>query len=359
TMAINGDDEIYVGGSFFESSMTGIFEIGDSLYHGTGGFPAKFDANGEATWSKRISNSMFNYVSDLSIDPQDNIYATGLLSSEIEFGGEQLKGFGGFIAKFSQTGGELKLWTKGNFSYEVANFITTDKNGNIYSTGVFEESVSFGSNTLSVQGGFNDAFIAKLNPGSPVEADEPNLQAGNLTVRWSNGTSAELEWENGDGTGSILVIKKLGKANSGTIADGSIYADGNGTYGNGSKVGTRQFVVYMGTGNKAIINGLDPGRIYSVAAFEYDMQEGCPSSINYKTNGFELAYINTVPTEKPSNSLVVYPNPVAEEMNIVYTSTEKGNRDFVLLDDSGRQLHKFSAFIEDDVTTLNFDLSKF
>lgn len=358
-LAINSNNEIYIGGSFFSGNTQEGFALGDSIYDGTGGFIAKFSPSGQPGWSKRISNSMFNYVSDLAIDPSDNVYATGLLSSDIEFADKKFKGFGGFVAKFNATGKELKLWSKGSFMYEISNFIVSDRNGNVYTTGVFEETIHFGDQSLNVQGGYNDAFIAKLHPGNSITVDEPQVQTGNLSVRHNNGTSVELEWENGDGSGRILVAKKLGKANVGSISDGEVYSAGNGHFGSGSNVGTRQFVVYSGNGSKTIITGLEPNRIYTITAFEYNVAEACPSAINYNTQNSELVYINTITNDEPANSLVVYPNPVGEEMNIIYSTPDRGNREFVLLDEAGRQLHKFSTFIKEDVTKLNFNISRF
>ena len=50
---------------------------------------------------------------------------------------------------------------------EYGHSVATDGDGNIFVTGAFEDSVSFGATTLVSQGGY-DVFIVKYNPSGSV-----------------------------------------------------------------------------------------------------------------------------------------------------------------------------------------------
>ena len=358
-LVVDNTDAIYIGGNFMNSFSNDEFRVGDSIYFGTGGFVAKFDDEGEATWSHRISDGLFNYVSDLESDIGGNVFATGLLTGSINFGGTSYAGNGGFLGKYSPDGEELKFWSKGSFGYEYANFITADTGGNIYWTGLFEETASFGENSVTVEGGYNDAFVARLNASTPYLAFEPDTKASGVSVSALDAFSAEVTWSSGDGLARLVVMKKLGKANEGSLEDGKIYDDGNGVFGVGSQTAARQFVVYNGEGNSAIVTGLEPDNVYSVTVFEYNVDSNCSNSTNYKTDNFNLAYLVTPQSNKVAGNLRVYPNPVDSQMNIILSTQSRGDTEFRLIDQSGNEIHRFRTNVREDVTRLSLDISNY
>lgn len=357
-LSVDDTDAIYIGGSFISVYENEAFQIDDSYYTGSGGFLAKFTAKGAADWSTRLTSAPFNYVSDIAIDPHNNVFASGLLTATLDFGGEDYDGFGGFVAKYDPHGVALKLWETGSFSYERINLITADLQGNIYCTGVFEENINFGSTNLTVEEGYNDAFVAKLNASRPILAHEPDRKAGNITFSKTSASSVDIFWDSGNGKGRLVVMRELEKAHVGSIVDGHIYDAGNGVFGKGSQTGRNQFIVYNGSGNTATITGIEPNKTYSVAVIEYNT-EACSGTINYKTDRYASAYLEAKAFRTFHNNFQVYPNPVENEMNIILHTPYRGKRSFKLMDQQGRLVHNITADVTEEVTHLSIDLDKY
>lgn len=363
-LSVDGTDALYIGGSFFGDYGNEEFQVGDSLYAGSGGYLAKLKANGTSDWSRRLTSNHFNYVNDIAIDHNNSVFATGLLTAALDFGGDVYNGFGGFVAKYGQDGSALKLWEAGSFSYERVNLITADLQGNIYCTGAFEGSIDFGSTNLIAEGGYEDAFVARLNANKPILAYEPDNKAGSITFSPIAGSSVEVFWEPGDGEGRLVIMKESGNVDVGGIADGNVY-DENGTFGAGSQIGSNQFVVYKGAGSMATITGLESNKTYSVAVIEYNENEVCPNTINYKTDDYTSAhfsastYLGTTPLNAFHGNFEVYPNPVGNEMNIILNTPYRGERIFKLIDQRGRLLHSFTMDVATDITQIALDLSPY
>lgn len=156
----------------------------------------------------------------------------------------------------------------------------------------------------------------------------------------------------------MVVMKKLGKANAGKIADGNFYNGGDGVFGNGSAVGSEQFVVYNGTGESVTVTGLEPNRVYGVAVIEYNHSESC-GTIDYQTKKFASAYLTTGTLNAALNKFRVYPNPVRDEMNIILTTPYQGERNFKLIDQKGKLIRSFTARVEPGENRLAIDISRY
>src|SRR4029077_5855625 len=93
----------------------------------------------------------------VATDISGNIYITGNFNDTITFGAFQLislHGYSAFIVKYSPSG--IVLWAKQSHiasivNYEMCNSITTDKDGNAYISGGFSDSIWFDSFTLTTQ----------------------------------------------------------------------------------------------------------------------------------------------------------------------------------------------------------------
>lgn len=358
SLAIGTEDDIYIGGSFSDNYNSDVFGLGDSTFIDTGGFVAKLDATGNASWSKQLSSGMFNFVSDIAVDDDNNVYATGLFTSDIDFAGQVYNAFGGVIMKFdSEDGTDLKLWSSGDFSYEHVNFIASDAQGRIYCTGSFDDSMVLGAHALSVESGYNDAFVARLDKSLPLLANEPQVAAKHIDFSNISSTGAEISWQNGGGNARMVIMKKLGKPNVGKIVDGSLYNDGGGVFGNGSAMGSDQFVVYNGTGESVAVSGLEPHKIYGVTVIEYNYSESCGVA-NYQTKKIATGLLSTTPQQLAQSKFRVYPNPVKDEMNIILTTPHQGKRNFLLVDQKGKPVHRFTAQLQPGENQLAVDISR-
>lgn len=128
-------------------------------------FITKLNDKGEIAWAKNFGSEFSDEGYDVALDKAGNVYLTGFFKRSITFGDTTLKSNGskdGFVAKLD-TAGEVK-WAKkfGGTSDDESLGISVDEADNIYLTGSFEDKITFGDTTLTSAGG-KDAFIAKLD----------------------------------------------------------------------------------------------------------------------------------------------------------------------------------------------------
>jgi hypothetical protein len=147
-------------------------------------FIGKLDSDGNYIWAKQFvgtngfsSPNLINYIergaNNITVDSTGNIYATGIFGSTVDFDpgpGQVLFTSAGeadiFISKLDGNGNYL--WAKqfGNSSSDIANGISLDSLGNVYTTGTFEGTEDFdpGSGTASLtSAGYSDIFVSKLD----------------------------------------------------------------------------------------------------------------------------------------------------------------------------------------------------
>ena len=168
-------DNIYISGRY---SSTVDFDPNVGTFNstavgGTDVYIEKLDANGNFIWVKTIEGTSNGYGNSLDIDTSGNILLTGRFRGTMDFDPSSSNfnitavSYDIFIQKLDQNGDFI--WAKsftGSGSNE-GNYLRTDKAGNIYVTGRFENSADFdpGASTLNLTAiGDNDIFIAKLDP---------------------------------------------------------------------------------------------------------------------------------------------------------------------------------------------------
>lgn len=117
-------------------------------------FIKKYDSNGNQLWSKELSTEKEDFIEDIIVDTDKNIYIVG--GSGGNLFGSNMGGIDIFIAKYNSNG-EL-IWSKmiGTTQNDVGNAIGLDEQGNIYFVGYTEGSL-FDSNK-----GGTDIFIVKF-----------------------------------------------------------------------------------------------------------------------------------------------------------------------------------------------------
>jgi len=222
-IALDDSGNCYVTGDFSETANFGSYSLTSSEDEAI--FVAKMDADGNWLWAVQAGGSIYDIGSDITTDSNGNIYVTGKFSGTTSFGSTTLTSIGTydiFVAKLDtegnwiwaiQAGGEYtsgrgiafdnsgygyvtglfwgsatfgsysftsigmcdifvaKLDTDGNWiwvyqaggtEFISTNEITIDDNGNSYVSGVFQGLATFGTTSLTSNGG-NDIFIAKLD----------------------------------------------------------------------------------------------------------------------------------------------------------------------------------------------------
>ena len=101
----------------------------------------------------------------MASDASSNIYVTGYFQSTTSFGGTSLSSAGSydiFLAKYSSGGAHQWSERLGGTSTDIANDITVDASGNPVITGKFKGTTNLGGSGLASAGG-DDIFMAKYS----------------------------------------------------------------------------------------------------------------------------------------------------------------------------------------------------
>lgn len=195
------------------------------------GLDAHVDADADAAitytgnhiWSKLFGSNASSSVSGAGVaaDSAGNVFVTGTLTGDADFGGGVLTGVGGdvFIAKFTKDGNHL--WSKkfGDTDVQSAGQIALDAAGSVFVGGNFNGVIDFGGGSLTSAGGF-DIFVAKFDAnGSHVWSKsfgDPTYQSiGGLALAGSDivligEKSGSVDFGGGALTGRNYLVKLAG-----------------------------------------------------------------------------------------------------------------------------------------------------
>jgi len=157
---VDSSDDVYVTGGFIGTANFGSTNLTSS--GGSDGFIAKLNSSGSWQWAVGAGDSSPEIV----VDSSDDVYVTGGFIGTANFGNTVLTSSGGydiFIAKLNRSGSWQWAVRAGGSNLDVARGIAIDSSGNLYVTGGFLGSATFGSTNLTSRGTSSDTFIAKLN----------------------------------------------------------------------------------------------------------------------------------------------------------------------------------------------------
>jgi hypothetical protein len=137
---------------------------------------AKYNANGEYVFAKRLGSTGNDFLGDLWINKNNELLITGRFAGIINFdtgGGElflESQGISSlFLAKYNDAGNVIYASSIGGSGSSTATGITvrTDDGGNVYLSGTFAGTVDTdpgpGSFSLTSFMGSTDLFVAKFN----------------------------------------------------------------------------------------------------------------------------------------------------------------------------------------------------
>ncbi len=183
-IAVDEDENIYTTGHF---QGTVDFDPGPEFKNFTavGGsdvFLCKYDVKGSFQWVKTIGGSSYDYGYGVTTGPSGNVYVGGGFQGKTAFniaGKDTLfltaaGSYDIFVYAIDAKGGFLWAKNYGSTGEDEVYGIHCDASENIYITGCFEKTISFGSgkgDPLITSAGGIDIFIATLNvKGSPLAA---------------------------------------------------------------------------------------------------------------------------------------------------------------------------------------------
>ena len=165
-IAIDGSDNLYVTGNY-----TGLF---DSTTFSSAGdsdvFVTKYSSAGRLLWEESQGGPGHDDGTGVAVDSSGNVFVTGDFIGKASFGTVQLSSAGQddvFIERLSTSG--TTIWAKslGGTGFDAGFGIAVDGNDNVYGTGVFQGTASFGGTTLTSNGDY-DVYYTKLDSNGNV-----------------------------------------------------------------------------------------------------------------------------------------------------------------------------------------------
>jgi len=188
SISIDNSGNSRISGTFTGTATFGSISLTSSGY--TDILIAKLDVNGNWLWAKKAGGSSSDDCKDIAVDANGNSYVTGRFYGTATFGSTSLTSNGGsdvFVSKLSSSGSWL--WTKqgGGNGDDYGSSITIDVNRNSYLTGIFKDTANFGSTSL-ISSGSSDVLVTKLDPnGNWLWAN----QAGGISLDYGTGIAVD------------------------------------------------------------------------------------------------------------------------------------------------------------------------
>ena len=230
-ISVDADGNSYVTGIFQGTAFFGADSLTSSGAYDV--FVAKLGTDGNWQWAEQAGGSENDWGRSIIIDSDGNSYVTGDFKGTAFFRADSLASNGNqdiFVAKIDADGNWLWADQAGGTSYDEGHAINVDADGNSYVTGYFGGTASFGANILTSKGN-SDIFVAKLGtdgnwlfvtPAGGINAehgDGISLDAyGNLYVTGYFGGTASFGFFTITSIGSNdIYVAKFGEA--GLIGD--------------------------------------------------------------------------------------------------------------------------------------------
>ncbi|PCJ66691.1 MAG: hypothetical protein COA58_04320 [Bacteroidetes bacterium] len=176
SIATDATGNVYTTGRF---GGTADFDPGAGIYNLSASglsdiFVSKLDASGNFVWAKKFGATLHNLGNDIAIDASGNVYVTGTFRGTVDFdpgtGVSNLtadNSYDAFVLKLNSSGDYVWAKSFGSSYSESGNSIDLDAAGNVYTTGLFRDTVDFdpgtGINNLIADGSRYYIFISKLD----------------------------------------------------------------------------------------------------------------------------------------------------------------------------------------------------
>ncbi len=337
---------VYTTGMFYNtvdfdpgSGVTNLTSAGLSDY-----FIQKLDTAGNLIWAKQMGSTDYDRGSSIVIDKNDNVYVTGTFVDTVDFdpgsGTHNLISHNGsldiFIQKIDASGNLLSIEQIKGTNREYPYSITTDYQGNIYTTGQFELTADFdpgpGTASLSVINHF-DVYILKLSQ-CPMDSTTDTIVACNyytwidgITYTSSNNTST-YTLTNYHGCDSIITLKlTIDTVDTGiTSNDPIITANANGA--------TYQWLDC--NNNYSLILGSTSQNFIATANGDYSVEVTQIPCIDTSIC-ISISTVN-ITENILINKISVSPNPVTNQINIKFEKQLDRKHEIAIFNIFGQQL---------------------
>jgi len=177
---------VFVTGGFRYTSLFGSISLTAS-----GGnsdiFIACYDASGNAMWAKKAGGGDNDSGRGIAVDGSSNIFITGNCGKSATFGSTKITGADIteiYFASYDVVGNFRWVLKAGGVTdasdpdrfIEMGLSICTDPMGNVFASGAYRSSSSFGGTTLSAWN-HTDVYLTKIRQGSAPGPNEEPLAA--------------------------------------------------------------------------------------------------------------------------------------------------------------------------------------
>ena len=162
---------VYLSGYFWNASITfGATTLPNSGTYDL--FLVKYNPAGIVVWATGATCAGIDQGEGIAIDPSGNIYLSGSFSDTITFGTTTLISRGltdAFLTKYTSQGNVIWARSAGGTFIDRGNQITTDASGSVYYTGSFNSDTMYaGAFNLLNSGLSSDMFICKYSSAGNV-----------------------------------------------------------------------------------------------------------------------------------------------------------------------------------------------
>jgi len=254
-------------------------------------FVAKLNTNGTWQWAVRAGGTELDEGWGVAVDASGNAYITGGFHGTATFGSTTLISEGSrdvFVAKLNTNGAWQWAVRAGGTDIDDGTGVAVDTDGNVYITGLFYGTATFGGTTL-ISYGVGDVFVSKFGSGG---VNQPPVFGTPTPVNGSTNNPLSLSW-------SIQINEPEGDLFSWTIqcSNGQVNSGTGAT--NGTKSLTLSSLAYS-TAYKVWVNATDPtgSGLYTRKwyTFTTQQQQNVPPNKPNKPSGTASGKINTVYT---------------------------------------------------------------
>lgn len=163
SVTVDNNGNMYVAGFFHDKITFGATTLTAAGLRDI--FIVKYNKNGVVQWARRAGGAGNEYPYKIVSDSMGNIYIAGDYEQSATFGSSTVYSVGaldGFLAKYNTNGSLLWIRSLGGIHQDSANGVTLDAAENVYISGSFSNTVTFGGTTTLTSTGSSDIFIAKF-----------------------------------------------------------------------------------------------------------------------------------------------------------------------------------------------------